>query len=110
MGWRNPANTWRRLFRRAHDAEMDLHVVARFLELAGMDRELQKHFFVTPKKAERAISTLLRCLKMLHACGYPNQDIEVLVAHAAVYFFVVDAARRSAGEPKLEPDEFVHIV
>jgi hypothetical protein len=58
----------------AHCAE-DIYVMMRFAQLAKIPR-------ITGGYAK----LILRTLKMLHLCKYPDSDIWVVMAHASVYF------------------------
>jgi len=109
------SNALSRLRREAYDADMDLRLVSRLLQLAGVSSALmhvvpKEHIAAKPADAERAVRSLLRCLKLLHACSYTGEEIEVFVAHASSYLFAVVAARRVAGQAELGLQELVHTI
>lgn len=72
--------------------EFDLHLAARFTQLVTLQSVCLRATSALPKNGEssttaarNAVKIILRCLRLLHLCGYETRTIEVIAAHAAVY-------------------------
>jgi len=98
-----------------YDPDFDLHLITRLIELMGVRARfsltfaLSKQFGATPSEVEKAVRLMLRCLKLLHRCGYQREDIELMVAHSSRYLrdYMVAVARD--GQPPMEIGEIAHI-
>jgi len=72
--------------------EFDLRLASRFTQLVTLQTVCpQVTSALTQKdgsstlKAKAGVKVILRCLRLLHLCGYEQESIEVIAAHAIVY-------------------------
>lgn len=99
----------------SHDPSFDLRLVSRLVELMGVRARfsltfaMSQRFCATTHEVELAVRLILKCLKMLHLCGYPQEDIEVMVAHASVYLRDLLEAMRQEGQPEMGISELAHV-
>jgi len=99
-----------------HDPDFDLRLVTRLVEVLGVKvpgslaQALGDRFGAKPREVDRAIRLLFRCLRLLHLCGYPRQDIEVLVAQASVYLREVALGMRRDGDYEMGLTETIHVL
>lgn len=99
-----------------HDAGFDLRLATRLVELVGvkvrlsLPHALGERFGAKPREVDRAVRLLFRCLRLLHLCGYPNEDIEVMVAHACAYMHVVVSKMQREGQCEMGLTETVHVM
>lgn len=99
----------------SHDPEFDINLIARLVELMGVRARfsltvaLSQKFGVSPHDVEKAVRLMLRCLRLLHLCGYPREDIEVIVAHASCYLRDLMAVMRQDGLPEMGIGELAHV-
>lgn len=102
--------------RRCYDPDFDLRLATRVIELMGVKvdlsitQALSESFGAKPCEVDRAERLLFRSLRLLRLCGYPNEDIEVIVAQASVYMRDVAAGMRTEGRPGMRLTETVHII
>lgn len=93
----------------------DLALVATFVELMGVRAEfsltaaLSVRFGASEAEVGSAVRLVLRCLRLLHLCGYPRSDIEVMVAHASAYLKELLTNMSQHGQPKTSLNELSNI-
>lgn len=98
------------------DIGFDLRLATRLVELMGVKVNLSlahalgERFGAKPREVERALRLLFRCLRLLHDCGYPSEDIEVMVASASAYMRDIVSSMQREGQPEMGLAETVHIL
>lgn len=74
-----------------YDPDFDLNLVARLVEVMGVKAEcslaaaLSARYGSSLDEIETNVKLILRTLRLLHLCGYPREDIEMIMAHAISY-------------------------
>lgn len=98
------------------DAGFDLRLATRLVEIMGVKVRLSlahalgERFGAKPREVDRAVRLLFRCFRLLHRCGYPREDIEVMVASASAYMRDVMKGMDQDGQPQMGLAETVHIL
>lgn len=96
-----------------YDPDFDLNLVARLVEVMGVKAEcslaaaLSARFGSSLDEIETNVKLILRTLRLLHLCGYPREDIEMIMAHAISY---LESVFRINGAKPMELTEVAHIV
>lgn len=99
----------------SHDPR-DLALVASFVELMGVRADfsltaaLSARFGSSEAEVGSAVRLLLRCLRLLHLCGYPQADIEVMVAHASSYLKELLTTLAKTGQQPMGLQEITHVL
>lgn len=99
-----------------HDPSFDMSLVIQLIKLMGVkvascpELALRDRFGASPREAHRAVRLLLHCFRLLHLCGYPREDIEVVVAQASSYLQSIAAGMEREGQPEMGLTETAHIV
>jgi len=97
-----------------HDRD-DLALVASLVELMGIHAEfsltaaLSAHFGASEKEVGSAVRLVLRCLRLLHLCGYCKSDIALMVAHASSYLKMLLENLQAKNEQPMPLNELTHI-
>lgn len=83
---------WDDLEKHCVHPEFDLRLAARFTQLVTLQSVCSTATSALPRNggssttaARNAVKVILRCLRLLHLCGYSTESIEVIAAYAAVY-------------------------
>lgn len=101
--------------RHCHDPDFDMQLVMRLIELIGIRARFSLTFAITqklgatPREVEGAVRVALKCLRMLHLCGYHRNDIVLVVAHASSYLSRLMITLEQAGKPPMEIHELTHV-
>lgn len=97
-------------------SDFDLRLVTRVVELVGfrvqpsLTQALSELFGEKPCEVDRALRLLFRCLRFLRLCGYPDEDIEVIVAQASAYMRDIAPSLQKEGQANMGLTETVHIM
>jgi len=98
------------------DPTFDLRLTTRLIELMGvrvsfsLTQALGERFAAKPREVDRSLRLILRCLRLLHLCRFPHEDIEVVVAHASAYMRDIVSGMEKEGQPAMSLMETVHIM
>lgn len=98
----------------SHDRD-DLALVASLVELMGINAEfsltaaLSAHFGASEKEVGSAVRLVLRCLRLLHLCGYCKEDIALMVAHASSYLKMLLENLQAENQQSMALQELTHI-
>eukprot|EP00746_Dinoflagellata_sp_MGD_P029255 gnl/MRDRNA2_/MRDRNA2_169217_c0_seq1.p1 gnl/MRDRNA2_/MRDRNA2_169217_c0~~gnl/MRDRNA2_/MRDRNA2_169217_c0_seq1.p1 ORF type:complete len:214 (+),score=43.52 gnl/MRDRNA2_/MRDRNA2_169217_c0_seq1:131-772(+) len=103
-------------FCEAHSHESgDLALVAALVELMGVRAEfsltaaLSARFGASEAEVGSAVRLVLRCLRLLHLCGYCKADIELMVVHASSYLKNLMSGFEQKSQPSMSLQEIAHI-
>jgi hypothetical protein len=98
----------------AHE-QGDLALVASLVELMGVRAEfsltaaLSARFGASEAEVGSAVRLVLRCLRLLHLCGYCKADIELMVAHASSYLKDLLEDLEKKTQPRMGLQEVAHV-
>lgn len=98
-----------------YDPDFDFHLLGQFVELMGMKAEvslvaaMSVRFGCSKFEIEAAVKLVLEGLRLLHLCKYPNEDIQVVVAHASSYLMQLMGHMKEAGQPEMGLTEITHV-
>lgn len=110
-----PHEVWANLCRHCHDPAFDLRLVARFTEVVLTKADCPAASALLPTgpisaEACSAMRPILRCIRLMHLCGFCTSDIELVTAHAAVYLEECLEQLKADGEGSMKLRELSLIV